>query len=94
MSVFEWDPAKNAANISKHQIDFSDAARIFEGSVLERVDARRDYGEDRYTAIGEAAGRELFVVYTIRAGNRRIISARKANRDEREAYRKARGETR
>jgi len=94
MPVFEWDPAKNAANISKHLLDFSDAVRIFEGPVLERIDDRRDYGEDRYTAIGETAGREIFVVYTLRAGNRRIISARKANRHERKAYREARAKAR
>ena len=92
MPVFEWDPAKNKANILKHAVDFSEAVRIFEGPVLERIDDRRDYGEDRHTAIGEVAGREIFVVYTVRAGNRRIISARKANRDERKAYREARAQ--
>jgi uncharacterized DUF497 family protein len=30
---FEWDVAKNAANVAKHGIDFDDAVRIFEGPV-------------------------------------------------------------
>jgi hypothetical protein len=36
--AFEWDAAKNAANIAKHGIDFDDAIRIFDGPVLEKAD--------------------------------------------------------
>ncbi len=36
--AFEWDAAKNAANIAKHGIDFEDAIRIFEGPVLQKAD--------------------------------------------------------
>ncbi len=50
---FEWDAAKNAANVAKHGINFEDAARIFEGPVLEQIDIRRDYGEERIIAFGE-----------------------------------------
>jgi uncharacterized DUF497 family protein len=61
---------------------------------LERADFRRDYGERRVVALGKAQGIALTVVYTDRAEaggevNRRIISARKSNRHEREAYKKA-----
>jgi hypothetical protein len=87
--AFEWDAAKHSANLAKHGIGFLDAVRIFEGPVLEKTDRRQDYGEDRIAAIGIAAGLELYVVYTIRNGKRRIISARRANRHEREAYRLA-----
>jgi uncharacterized DUF497 family protein len=31
--AFEWDAAKNAANIAKHAIDFEDAIRLFDGPV-------------------------------------------------------------
>jgi hypothetical protein len=84
---FEWDQGKNEANIAKHGIDFDEAIGIFEGFVLERVDNRRDYGEVRIAATGVAEGRELAVVYTIRGEVRRIISARRARRNERRAYR-------
>jgi uncharacterized protein len=87
--AFEWDPDKNAANIAKHGIDFEDAVRIFEGPVLESSDERRDYGEVRIIAFGVVDGRELAVVYTMRGGSRRIISARRAHRRERKAYREA-----
>jgi uncharacterized DUF497 family protein len=79
---FEWDEAKNRANIAKHGISFGEASGIFDGSTYERVDARQDYGETRYTGIGLAGGRELFVVFTWRGRVRRIISARRASRDE------------
>ena len=83
---FEWDAPKNAANIVKHGIDFADACRIFEGPVLERIDDRRDYGETRFAAVGVVDGRVLYVVYTTRGRSRREISARRANRHERDAY--------
>ena len=86
---FEWDAAKNAANIAKHRIDFGDAVRIFEGPVLEQIDIRRDYGEERIIAFGVVDDNEMAVVYTIRRGLCRIISARRAHSRERKAYREA-----
>jgi len=86
---YEWDPAKNRTNLAKHGIDFADAVVIFDGPVLETVDKRRNYGEERIAAIGVANDLELFVVYTMRDRNRRLISARRASRDERERYRQA-----
>jgi len=85
--VFEWDAAKNEKNIDKHGIDFEDAIGIFAGPVLERPDDRRDYGEPRFIAFGVFDEREIAVVYTIRGTRRRIISARRASKDERKAYR-------
>ncbi|HEU0022788.1 MAG TPA: BrnT family toxin [Dehalococcoidia bacterium] len=84
---FEWDEAKNERNIAQHHIDFVEAKLSFEGNVLAFVDDRRDYGETRIVAIGLAEGRELTVVYTMRGDVVRIISARRARRDERRAYR-------
>jgi uncharacterized DUF497 family protein len=71
----------------KHGIDFEDAIGIFNGRILEEVDARRDYGETRIIAIGVVEGRELVLVYTMCGQICRIISARRARRDERRAYR-------
>ena len=92
---FEWDPAKNAECIARRGIDFGDAARIFEGLVLERIDGRREYGEPRQVAIGRVNGLELTVVYTDRSDpetdsiKRRIITAWRSNRRERKAYAEA-----
>jgi uncharacterized protein (DUF4415 family) len=56
---FEWDEAKNRANIAKHGIGFLGAARIFDGPVLEWADRRRDYGETKRSAIGELEGKRF-----------------------------------
>ena len=47
---FEWDENKRQSNLSKHGIDFVDAAKIFNRPVLERVDNRYDYEETRIVA--------------------------------------------
>ena len=86
---FEWDATKNAANIAKHGIDFEDAVRVFEGPTLLEQDERREYGEIRMIAYGVVDDRELTVIYTIRGTRRRIISARRAKKRERETYRQA-----
>jgi uncharacterized protein len=84
---FEWDSEKNDGNVHKHKINFEDATAIFDGPLLEMEDTREDYGEPRIAAIGAGTGGLiLFVVYTWRGQNRRIISARQANRKEREMY--------
>src|SRR5689334_22432137 len=82
--MFEWDSAKQALNLKKHGVDFEDAIGIWEGPVLEWPDTRHDYGEDRFIATGEVDGRVLLIVYTPRGEARRMISARRASRDERE----------
>ncbi len=88
--MFEWDPAKSAANLAKHGISFEQACLIFEGPVLTATDRRMDYGELREVSIGMAAGIVcLTVVHTDRAGTTRLISARRANRAERSRYEQA-----
>lgn len=60
---------------------------IFEGDVLTGVDNRRDYGETRYTSIGTIEKLIVVVgVHTLRGDVTRIISARLANRKERQKY--------
>ena len=81
---FTWDPAKNAANVRRHEIAFEDAARIFDGPTVERIDDRFDYGEERTYAIGLVNGIEITVIYTDRDRDQRyIISAWRSERHER-----------
>ena len=82
--LFEWDESKRQANLAKHHIDFQDAIRVFDGPVFERMSSRR--GEDRMVAIGSVEGIEIVVVYVMRGKRRRIISARRAHRNERQDY--------
>ncbi|MGH6984379.1 MAG: BrnT family toxin [Stellaceae bacterium] len=86
---FEWDERKRRANLAKHGVDFTYAVRIFDGPTLEAQDRRREYGETRIGAFGEADREVYFVVYAWRGRNRRIISARKAGSNERNLYRAA-----
>lgn len=86
MGEFEWDPSKEAENLRKHGTDFTTASWVWRGSVLERVDDRRDYGEVRILAFGKVDGRLIAVIYTRRGASRRIISARKANRREQRRF--------
>ena len=86
---FEWDPGKNAANVAKHGFGFETAARAFGGPTLRRPDDRRDYSEERWIALGTIDDVVVAVVYTIRSGKVRIISARKANGNERKAHEEA-----
>jgi len=88
--LFEFDPKKNRANVAKHRVDFTTAARIWDDYVFESEDNRRDYGEKRFIALGAVEGRAMVVVYTWRGSRRRLISARKANSDEQKIYNAAR----
>lgn len=85
--MFEWDQEKNRTNIEKHGIGFLTAIRIFEGPVVTQLDNRRDYGEVRQQTIGAVANvLVILVVHTDRDGRVRVISARRANRQERKRY--------
>ncbi len=84
---FTWDPEKNLANIRRHAIAFADAARIFGGPTVERVDDRFEYGEIRVYAIGLMNGIEVTLIYMDRDDDERhIISAWKAEPHERRYY--------
>jgi hypothetical protein len=67
-------------------IDFAWAIEIFQGHVIEWIDLRKDYGEERWIAIGEVDGIILTLVYTWRGERCRIISAWKAHDRQRERY--------
>tara|TARA_R110002124_G_scaffold227736_1_gene392941 strand:+ start:355 stop:639 length:285 start_codon:yes stop_codon:yes gene_type:complete len=85
--MFEWDEAKNAANIAKHGLSFKEAVQAFDGPVFTIVDDRVDYGELREISIGLIEDRAIIaIVHTDRQGRTRLISARRANRKERALY--------
>ena len=84
---FEWDDRKAAANLKKHGVSFEVARRVFDdAAVLERLDDREDYGEERWTAIGLCSGRLVDVSYTMRGERIRILSAWKASKNEQDKY--------
>jgi uncharacterized DUF497 family protein len=84
---FDWDPAKNAANVRKHGISFEEASAVFDDPVRTGwVCSDPDEAEERFMAIGRVGWRILSVVYTERGNLLRLISARKASRRERREY--------
>jgi len=91
--VFEWDPVKNLSNIRKHRIDFADVPEVFVGPLVINLDSRHDYREDRWIAVGLLRQSVVVVVYVERTADViRIISARKAERHEKENFRKTLGD--
>jgi uncharacterized DUF497 family protein len=85
--TFEWDEEKATVNVAKHGIRFDYAARVFlDPYRVEMLDDREEYGEVRYKTIGMVESRVLVVIYTIRHGNIRLISARRAERYEQRRY--------
>jgi len=84
--TFEWDEDKNIINKQKHKISFETAAYVFEDpQYIEIYDFEHSADEERYIAIGKV-GDVLFVVFTERGENVRLISARLATEVERSLY--------
>ena len=90
--MFEWDPRKAKANSDKHGVSFDEAVTIFlDADALDGPDLQHSTHEARFRRLGRSPdGRMLMVVYTQRrAGDAetiRLISARRASRQERAAY--------
>jgi uncharacterized DUF497 family protein len=84
---FEWDEQKNLANRAKHTIDFDDAIEVFGGPVLLLRSDRNN--EERWVAVGSLENRLIAVIFTRRADVVRIISARRARKNEEREYRNA-----
>lgn len=86
MPKFEWDENKNLKNKSKHKIGFEEAKTIFDDKNAIEMEAMKN-GEYRIIRIGKTAAKFVFlVVYTMRGMVIRIISARQANKKERNLY--------
>ncbi len=87
MIKVEWDNAKAAANFRKHGISFEEAAfAIDDPLIVEEFDDKEDYGEDRTIAHAMGKTEILTIVYTERGDSFRIISARRATRNEQNHY--------
>lgn len=91
---FNWDPEKAKANLAKHGVSFEEATKAFDDPfALEFADEHED--EERYRLLGHSGPHLLLmVVYTERESSTgklvtRLISARKATREERRRYEKA-----
>lgn len=83
---FDFDPAKDAANLSKHGVSLAEAEFMEWSTALVWADDRRDYRETRMKALALLGPRVFFVAFVDRSDVRRIISLRKANHREVKVY--------
>jgi uncharacterized protein len=87
--AIEFDPAKAAENLRKHQVSFAHAEQALRDPVGVTVEDPDAEGEPRFVTLGmDALGRTLVVVHTPRGRRTRVISARKASKAEALAYAK------
>ncbi len=77
-----FDPEKRAWTLAERQLDFTDAARVFEGARLTQEDDRLAYPEPRFQTYGWLAGRLVLVVWTPTDTGIRVISMRNCHDEE------------
>ena len=77
-----WDESKRLKNLANHGVDFRDVDGVAWERALVFEDRRKDYGETRLIAMAPLGRRLHVIVFVDRGGERRIISARKANSRE------------
>lgn len=87
---FEWDPPKAAINVRKHGISFEEAQSVFADERARLIDdPDHSEDEDRFILLGLSSSLRVLVVahcYRSEGNVIRIISARKATREEQRYY--------
>ncbi|MBM3124134.1 MAG: BrnT family toxin [Chloroflexi bacterium] len=85
---FEWDDEKAESNLEKHGVSFEEAATIFNDPLIASIsDPAHSRAEERYISMGiSISGHVLVVVHTEREKRIRLISCRKATKNERKTY--------
>ncbi|ATU93021.1 BrnT family toxin [Phyllobacterium zundukense] len=83
--LFEYDPAKSASNKIKHGIDFEEAQSLWKDERMLEAPAKLD-GEPRFLVIGLLRGKHWSAICVHRSDKVRIISVRRARRQEIEYY--------
>ena len=90
---FKWDPNKVQSNIEKHGITFEEAAEVFLDALqLSVLDDEHSEHEERWITLGKnSKGHLIVVIHTFEEHNHqkvtlRIISARKATKQEQQQY--------
>lgn len=82
----QWDEVKRQGTLDKRGLDFADIVHFDFNTSHTEIDKRADYGETRFISTGYLRERLCVVCWTVRAGELRIISLRKANDRETRTY--------
>jgi uncharacterized protein len=84
---YSYDPKKRAVNLKKHGYDFEDASKVIESDRTVTFEDRRSaYDEQRFITLGMLR-EDVVVISTAETDKEiRLISMRKAERNEQEIY--------
>lgn len=85
--IFEWDPEKNRQNTIKHGVTFEQALQIWTGSHIEVKDIAYAKDETRSATLGLIDNRLYVAIWTKRNDRTRLITVRRARKNEEEIYR-------
>ncbi len=86
---YQWDPVKAKSNVKKHGLEFADSTGVFDDPEAITMEDSDSEGEKRFLSIGlDVLGRIIVVTYTYRGDDIRLISARKATKQEVRIYEK------
>lgn len=91
---FEWNEEKNISNQEKHGISFEEAKEVFDDALhISKLDYKFNYFEERWITVGATTRHKVLVVANLFFTDEgeeivRIVSARKANKIERQSYEK------
>ena len=82
---FEFDEHKSKANKVKHGIDFLEAQSLWE-DINRLVIPAKKMDEPRFLIVACLGQKHWSAIFTVRAGNIRIISVRRSRKEERILY--------
>jgi len=87
LAGFEWDEGNSTKNWERHQVTQAEAEEVFFNRPVFLLDAKSAERERRYNVLGRTNNdRLLAVIFTVRRGLARVISARPMSRKERTHY--------
>lgn len=84
--IYNWDEAKRKRNLLKHQLDFNDAEKVFNGVTFTFEDKKSFYDEKRFITIGMLYSKVVIIAHTESQDEFRIISMRKATKNEQKIF--------
>jgi uncharacterized DUF497 family protein len=84
--VVTYDENKRRINLSDHGIDLAEVAPAFDFPMVTDEDDRLAYGEARYCSLAWLSDRVVYLVWTERDGETRVISCREGTRHETRRY--------
>lgn len=83
---FTWHESKRQLTLQRRGLDFAQAEQVFVGPTFTFEDDRKEYGEQRWVTLGLLNGIVVVVVHTETVDEIRVISMRKAEKDEQHLF--------